>query len=610
MADDLNKEIIVKLKVEDREITTKIPLADDQVKKLNQSLAAGAESGKIFGQNLGDEFDGINVTTKDLLERLEDLKLKFSEAVIGSEAYNRWKREIQDVEKHLARVKGELRQTEPVINTNRVATSGFRTSLIQASYALGELDPALGNIVRGLNPVLTGFSAASVGGGGFRAVLGAISAQIMGPVGLAVALSFLTTVLVQLIRSKDKAKDATKAWSLETVVAKTAAESWAESLKKVRDELLALTDEQLIKKMEQLNNELDRLFDELTEAATFEAAKYGGLLAALGITPDTQEVIDKIVKAFTVLKEAETVAEGKGGMIPRLKADIKKLEDLKEEAKTEKEIKEINIKIADKKKEIDRLNELGVKKAKEQLLPTQELLKELEKVEKMLKDPNITPLDEKILGKKRVQLLNDLRLVDEYLESIIGNLKIEDIDIADFTDEAVGVGREPRDLPQQTEWVKTLAGLYAELGDTMQNSLHIQNLLFKNAHSWFQILLNDLAAIIARTFLWKLILAGIGILTGGSAAKAVIPIPSTPGAAQGAIVNRPTIMQVGEGNEPEGVFPLSWLNDFLPQNTVRQINVHVDGEIRKVGKDFVIEFKEMENYVDENLRGRSFARND
>lgn len=158
------------------------------VEKIKPALEQTGAEGKQFGYNLGQDFDGINVTAQDLAERLDDLKERFKNATIGGEEYNHLAGEIQNVSNHLQRVKGDLIQVGAAKMSTTAQTGAMRVGVTGVTRALMELDPRLGSIVQGFNPLINGFNTASMRGGGFKDTLSAITSQLAGPMGIGIAI--------------------------------------------------------------------------------------------------------------------------------------------------------------------------------------------------------------------------------------------------------------------------------------------------------------------------------------------------------------------------------------------------------------------------------------
>lgn len=160
----------------------------ENIEKIKPALEQTGAEGKQFGYNLGQDFDGINVTAQDLAERLDDLKERFKNATIGGEEYNHLAGEIQNVSNHLQRVKGDLIQVGAAKMSTTAQTGAMRVGVTGVTRALMELDPRLGSIVQGFNPLINGFNTASMRGGGFKDTLSAITSQLAGPMGIGIAI--------------------------------------------------------------------------------------------------------------------------------------------------------------------------------------------------------------------------------------------------------------------------------------------------------------------------------------------------------------------------------------------------------------------------------------
>jgi len=169
--------------------------------KVEPAIKDAGEEGKQFGYNLGQDFDGVNVTLAELSERLDDLKERFGAAAIGSEEYNHLANEIQVVQGHLQRVKEDLTETGEVTNTTTAQTGALRSGVTQVGWALRDLDPRLGSVVQGLSPFINGFNTASMRGGGFKQTLTAITGQLTGPLGIGLAITGVALLLRHLSSS-------------------------------------------------------------------------------------------------------------------------------------------------------------------------------------------------------------------------------------------------------------------------------------------------------------------------------------------------------------------------------------------------------------------------
>ncbi|MBI1936653.1 MAG: hypothetical protein HYS25_00870 [Ignavibacteriales bacterium] len=100
-----------KIKASIQDIAKKFNDISNEAKTANQSISQiGAFAG--LGQNLGKNFDGVNVTIKDLVERLRDLKTQFQSVPIGGEEYTRRLAQIKEIETELEKVQAVIRATD------------------------------------------------------------------------------------------------------------------------------------------------------------------------------------------------------------------------------------------------------------------------------------------------------------------------------------------------------------------------------------------------------------------------------------------------------------------------------------------------------------------
>ena len=91
-----NKESIVTLDNTEGKFISVAEAAD----KVTQSTKRISEA-QGYVKNLGEDFDGVNVSIKELMLRHTELQEKLKSENIGGEAYNRWAKEIALVEEQL-----------------------------------------------------------------------------------------------------------------------------------------------------------------------------------------------------------------------------------------------------------------------------------------------------------------------------------------------------------------------------------------------------------------------------------------------------------------------------------------------------------------------------
>ncbi|HMN25976.1 MAG TPA: hypothetical protein PKE38_15835, partial [Ignavibacteriaceae bacterium] len=63
-----DREIVLKLSIDGQEAISTIKLTDEEVKKLRSTTSETFTKAQGYVQNLGKDFDGVNVSIKDLLE--------------------------------------------------------------------------------------------------------------------------------------------------------------------------------------------------------------------------------------------------------------------------------------------------------------------------------------------------------------------------------------------------------------------------------------------------------------------------------------------------------------------------------------------------------------
>jgi hypothetical protein len=108
--------------------------------------------------------------------------------------------------------------------------------------------------------------------------------------------------------------------------------------------------------------------------------------------------------------------------------------------------------------------------------------------------------------------------------------------------------------------------------------------VFRQANSVLQIFINSLVQAFVHSLALKAAMSAFNLILGGigNAISVTTPLPTATMAAEGAIVTKPTLMVVGEGKYPEGVFPLPYLNSLVnnqPVNVNLQIQLSGSSEI-------------------------------
>lgn len=145
----------------------------------------------------------------------------------------------------------------------------------------------------------------------------------------------------------------------------------------------------------------------------------------------------------------------------------------------------------------------------------------------------------------------------------------------------------------------------ADFGAASAAAWALNSIGIRQTNSLLQVFIARLIqATLQALFLQLAMQASSLLLPGvGGAAQAVA---SVFGGAEGAIVTKPTFMVVGEGKEPEGVFPLSYLNGLLSGSkteirTITDVNLKIEPvEFKQDGMDM----RAVLNEVDKHIRNK------
>lgn len=297
--------------------------------KVEPAIKDAGKEGKLFGYNLGQDFDGVNVTLDELAERLDDLKERFGAAVIGSEEYNRLAGEIQNVQTHLQRVKSDLAQTNQITNISTAQTGALRGGVTQVTRALMELDPRIGSIVQGFSPFINGFNTASMRGEGFKSVITAITSQLSGPLGLGLAITGIAILLRQIPGLFETSTEKIK--------------EQAEEVKKLRNEYETLTRRQLEQKRAETEAEINKLTSEFQQKYGARSEFLKSLPLGLGKYFESfAELGEKEQERYNTLiaqKKAIDETAGKLGYIKNLENELNLLMEKRKEIKNETAIR-------------------------------------------------------------------------------------------------------------------------------------------------------------------------------------------------------------------------------------------------------------------------------
>lgn len=131
-------------------------------------------------------------------------------------------------------------------------------------------------------------------------------------------------------------------------------------------------------------------------------------------------------------------------------------------------------------------------------------------------------------------------------------------------------------------------------GSALSSAMGQSIRVFQNANSLLQIFINSLIQATVQAIVMKTVMAGLDLATGGTASL----FSSIFGGASGAVVTKPTLMVVGEGKEPEGVFPLSYLNNFPIKTGEQTIKIKLEPvELKQKGMDLRGVLKKVEKVL-------------
>ncbi len=115
---DTTQQLTFKLVLDGKEAIATLDDTEGKFLSSSEALDKLNEKGKRIAEvesyvkNLGDDFDGVNVSVKELIERHTELQNKLKSENIGGEAYNRWAREIAVIEQELDKATAKLQITQ------------------------------------------------------------------------------------------------------------------------------------------------------------------------------------------------------------------------------------------------------------------------------------------------------------------------------------------------------------------------------------------------------------------------------------------------------------------------------------------------------------------
>ncbi len=118
------EQLVFKLVIDGKEAIATLDTTQGKFVETGEAADKAAGGAQGYVQNLGKDFDGVNVTVNDLIERLNDLKEKLANTPIGGEAYQRWAGEIKNIE-------AELNNATTKIKAASLANEGLVNQVMQ-----------------------------------------------------------------------------------------------------------------------------------------------------------------------------------------------------------------------------------------------------------------------------------------------------------------------------------------------------------------------------------------------------------------------------------------------------------------------------------------------
>lgn len=476
-------------------------------------------SGLDVGKNLGEDFDGINVTIEDLLTRLDDLKEKFQNAAIGGEAWQRWGNEIKTVEGKLNEARTAFEKQTTAVKTGQVQQGAFRTAMMQSTYAIAQINPMLGDFVYSLQPMISGFSSAAQKGQGFKAMLGAIGGQIMGPLGIAAGVGILISVITTLIKSHKDAGEAAKEQedalrSLRTEMEKMSKETLRLGLAVTQRTLGDLV-AGIVKAGGEISEEQNAQLDKLRQ----QENAYKTQLAVLG---DINQLENERVELNKELGGLKGIDPDQGPLSPHALARATEIRNrLKEIDDSLKSIDVSTPGITPGGSSGDETRQLTFLESYR--LKNQELRTELAQLRVDLQSTNLTFAESSALHQREAEIIKTLAAnTAEYLSlfQLLDKLKPETK--KDLTMEFVSPIPKPEivketsfELEAQIALVDSLTEGYNNAAGAVASAFGSSVQLLRNNNSLLQIFINNLGSAIIQAISFKIVMAALNLLTSG-----------------------------------------------------------------------------------------------
>jgi len=224
----------------------------------------------------------------------------------------------------------------------------------------------------------------------------------------------------------------------------------------------------------------------------------------------------------------------------------------------------------------------------------EELRAKLAEVNELLLNPDLTDYDRSQLLRIRKQIEEELRL-DPVPIIDIENIEEYDEILDDVIIKQKTFGQQIVDM---LDPVGSLAHGFTQAGYAVSAAMGAAVKIFPQANNLLGIFINTLASAIVQAITFKLIMGGLSFLGGGPVGFVTGALPAM---ASGGVVTKPTLAVIGEGKEPEGVFPLSYLSQLMNMPKLNEtINVNLTMnpvEFRQRGMDLRAVMKAVEKQI-------------
>lgn len=431
-------------------------------------------------------------------------------------------------------------------------------------------------------------TSAAVATGGFSGAIAAATSAVrtffasLGPVGWALlALGLITGAWIAIKDATDDATSAQLKYFKTYQTTSRYALQHSLNLNKQRQEQIALlmidpllTPEHkknlqneidfLLKQEEQLKNELDKLrmleFDPL-----------------------------KAIKGTTLKQKSDEQKKLYNELLIRLKEGREReLEQLEQKYQREKQIASGNLKLLSMLEESYRKEQLAINLKYDRL----EFERQMEFWQEV-----INAKEEKT-KKMRERFLDT---VAERSETERPSLEFMERSTEEIINQNIGMSLMYNSILAVDEGLRQASMTTADFAAKSASAWALNALGINKVNSLLQMFIANLIQAISQTLLLRLVSAGLNALLPGPTGAAAA-VTSIFAGASGAVVTKPTIMMVGEGKEPEGVFPLSYLNGFLNKQVqskiVQDINLKLEPiEFRQSGMDLRAVINEVNKHI-------------